>query len=94
MIYHENNITTIQKRLSYYYYLGIGLSGSSETGRAESRGGSRTLTGARQIRAVIEGSLPPIGKADPSPSGSGLAAREGDSTSARYHVGGGSGLLG
>ena len=83
MIYHENNITTIQKRLSYYHYLGIGLSGGKEPGREESSGGSRKFTGVHWIQAILEGSLPPIGNAVPATIGAGVATRECESTSAR-----------
>ena len=44
-------------------------------------------------QAVIEGSLPLIGRAPPEPSGAGWAAREGEITSAQDQSGGGRGVL-
>ena len=66
--------------------------GAGAPGRAESVVTSQALEGARQRRAVSEGSLPPTGWAPRAPIRAGGAAREGESTSAWDRAGGGWGV--
>ena len=66
--------------------------GARAPGRAESGASSQALAGARQRRAVSEGSLPPTGRELTAPSGSGGAARGEEITSAGDRAVGGRGV--
>ena len=74
--------------------LGRETPGDEAPGRTEPWADSQELTGARQRRAVSEGTLLPTGRADPAPSGSRGAARGGENTSAWERAGGESGRFG